>query len=171
MTITYKLLLDKRFYRVAVNRYYKQRSILRKLPLQFLFVLMVSFFMWIYAWKGHAEWSKTAGWGFLLLVVLSVLWFFFSRWTILHRFKRRKDFNSEVTVSLSDDGISVTGRHAKSELQWAAYPEAVRFTDGILLLRKGVIRWLPDAAIQEGTPQDATALVQSKTELRRKGAY
>ncbi len=169
MTITYKLLLDKRFYRVAVNRYYKQRSMLRKLPLQFLFVLILSFGVWAYAWKPHAEWLKIAGWGFLYIAVLWVFWFFFTKWSILNRFKRRADFNTETTVSLSDDGISVGGRHAKSESEWTAYPRAVRFSDGILLVRKGVIRWLPDSAIQEGTAQDATALVESKTELRRIG--
>ena len=169
MTITYKLLLDKAFYRTAVNRYNKQRSILRKLPVQFLFVLLLSFYVWAYAWKTSAEWLVIARWGLLYLVIFSVFWFFFSKWVIIRRFKRRADFNSEVTVSLSDHGISVRGRHAKNELQWAAYPRAVRFADGILLLRKRVIRWLPDSAIQEGTVQDALALVRSKTELRRIG--
>jgi hypothetical protein len=33
-------------------------------------------------------------------------------------------------------------------------------------MRRGVIRWLPDSALQEGTPADATALVRSKTVMK-----
>ena len=38
-----------------------------------------------------------------------------------------------------------------------------------MLLRRGVIRWLPDSAIVEGTEVGATALVRSKSALRELG--
>jgi hypothetical protein len=89
--------------------------------------------------------------------------------SILYRFKRRADFGAEVIVTVAKDAITSSGRHAQGKWGWQAYPRSVRYPDGILLMRRGVIRWLPDAALQEGTPTDATALVQSKTVMKEVG--
>ena len=166
MTVTYKLLLDKRFYRTAVSRFYKQRPLWRKFSVRFSLLLILFIGVLAYAWKTNAEWLTIAGWGFAFWMILSVSGFFFTKWSMVQRFKRRTDFNTEATVLLSDEGISVRGRRAKSELEWAAYPGAARCSDGILLVRKGVIRWLPDASIQDGTPKDAENLVKSNSNLR-----
>jgi hypothetical protein len=46
------------------------------------------------------------------------------------------------------------------------YARAVRFPDGILLLRKGAIRWLPDRSLETGSVDEAMTLVRSKLPLR-----
>lgn len=89
-----------------------------------------------------------------------------TKWSILRRYKGRADFGGEATITLSEDGIVGIGRYVEGKWQWGAYPRAVRFSDGILLLRTGVVRWLPDAAIQVGTVEDVTKLVGTKSALR-----
>jgi hypothetical protein len=66
---------------------------------------------------------------------------------------------------VSSEGLFASGPHVQGKWNWPAYP-AVRYSDGILLLRCGVIRWLPDSALLVGTPTDATAVARSKSVLR-----
>lgn len=166
MIITYELLLDGSYYRTVVERYYKQRPWLLKLPVIFSLSWIPFIVLWAYCYGTNAQWMKLSPWDILYCFIVSVIGIVVLKWMIARRFKKRADYNTEVKISMSDDGISAGGLHVKGEWDWAAYPRAVRFPDGILLLRKGVIRWLPDSAIQKGTPEDATALVQSKAELR-----
>ena len=67
---------------------------------------------------------------------------------------------------MSADGLVGSGRHVEGKWAWAAYPRAVRYPDGIMLLRTGVIRWLPDSALTVGSPVDATTLARSNSALR-----
>ena len=89
-----------------------------------------------------------------------------STWGIYQRFRYRADFGAEPTVTMSEEGLGASGPHVQGKWDWPAYPSAVRHPDGIMLLRRGVIRWLPDSALLVGTPEDATALVRSKSTLR-----
>lgn len=70
-------------------------------------------------------------------------------------------------MTLSEEGVTGHGKHGESIQYWTTYPRAVRFSDGILLLRRGVIRWLPDSAISEGSGKEATKLIASKIAIRR----
>ena len=113
------------------------------------------------------SYSRTAvGVAVIMAVVLTVGMVAVTKIGVLYRFKRRADFGAEVVVTVSEAGIASSGRHAQGSWGWQAYPRSVRYPDGILLLRRGVIRWLPDAALQNGTAADATALVKSKTVLK-----
>jgi hypothetical protein len=89
-----------------------------------------------------------------------------TKWSVYRRLRHRADFGRETTVTMSAGGLVASGAHAEGNWNWAAYPRAVRFSDGIMLLRRGVIRWLPDSALVVGTPTDATALTRSKSALR-----
>ena len=71
-----------------------------------------------------------------------------------------------MTIALSDEGLEATGPNGHSSVKWTSYPQSVRFSDGILLRRGGAIRWLPDAALEEGSVQDVLALIGGKTKLR-----
>jgi hypothetical protein len=49
---------------------------------------------------------------------------------------------------------------------WNVYDRAVSFSDGLLLVRKGGIRWLPHEALRGGSPAEALALVQGHLPVR-----
>jgi hypothetical protein len=171
--LVYKFRADAAYYRAIIDRYYGQRVFLLRLPVQYGIVSLAI----VCAFLGYKGlFTRTVlGIGILAVVLLAAGLVAATKISILWRFKRRADFGTEAIVTLSKDAISSSGPHAEGKWGWQAYPHSVRYPDGILLMRRGVIRWLPDSALQEGTPADATALVQSKTLLkvvgrRRRGA-
>ncbi|MGA7965049.1 MAG: hypothetical protein WCB49_04020 [Gammaproteobacteria bacterium] len=166
MTIAYKLSLDASYYRTLREHYCRQRPFRFSPAFQYSLPLIPLAGLWVYAETANADWASPVGWGALWWAMFFLIGIAFSKWAVTRQFKRKTDFGSEGMVSLSDNGISVSSPYAKGELNWEIYPRAVRFPDGILLMRKGAIRWLPDSAIQAGTPEDATALVRSKSVLR-----
>lgn len=164
LVLVYKFRADAAYYRTIIDRYYGQRPFLLRLPVQcgFVSLAVVGFFLWM---KG--SYSRTAvGVAVIAVVLLMAGMAALRKIGILYRFKRRADFGAEALVTVSQDGIASSGHHAQGRWGWQAYPRSVRFPDGILLLRRGVIRWLPDAALQDGTPAEATALVRSKTAMK-----
>jgi hypothetical protein len=66
---------------------------------------------------------------------------------------------------MGDNEVVITGPGA-GRFPWTVYDRAVHFSDGILLIRKGGIRWLPDAALTEGTAGDAIAIVRTHLPVR-----
>jgi hypothetical protein len=162
--VLYKFRADAAYYRTIIDRYYGQRAFLLRLPAQYGIISLVIVGAFL-GFKG--SFTRTAvGIGILVVVLLTAGMAALTKLGVLYRFKRRADFGAEVIVTVTKDAITSSGRHAEGKWGWQAYPRSVRYPDGILLMRRGVIRWLPDAAIQEGTPVDATALVQSKTVMR-----
>jgi hypothetical protein len=162
--LVYKFRADAAYYRTIIDRYYGQRRFLFRLPVQYGIVslVIVGIFLW-----STGSFSRTAvGLAVIVAFILMAGLVALTKISILYRFKRRADFGGEAVVTISKNGIGSSGRHAQGKWGWQAYPRAVRYPDGILLLRRGVIRWLPDAALQKGNPADATALVKSKTALR-----
>ena len=73
-------------------------------------------------------------------------------------------FRESGDVLLCDEGLSGMSRSKeKWTLPWGAYSRAVRFSDGILLVRPRAIRWLPENALASGSIDDVVRLVQQKT--------
>jgi hypothetical protein len=162
--LVYKYRADAAYYRRVIGRYYRQRTFLLRLPMQYG-VVSLSIVGAFLGFKGL--WTRSAlGIGMLVVVALTAALVALAKAGLLWRFKRRGDFGAETTVTVSKEAIVSSGRHAEGKWGWQAYPRSVRYADGILLMRRGVIRWLPDAALQEGTPGDATALVKSKTVMK-----
>lgn len=167
MSISYRFVPDSRYYGQVVDRYYRQLPFALRLHVQFTMLLVPFVALWLYGLVTRAEWAGVAG---VMLPFLAVAAFFgarLSKWGILRRLQGKADSGKEATVILSDEGIAASGLHTQGKWGWTSYPRAVRFGDGLLLLRPGVIRWLPDAALQSGTAEEATALVSAKTYLRR----
>ena len=164
MEVTYNFSIDETYYRTLIDRYYRQRPFVFRLPIQF----------------GILAVAGAAAFGFLIIaplatrvvfaLVIAASIFFggvaITRWGIFQRFRYRADYGSMASVTMSEAGLSASGRHVQGKWDWAAYPSAVRYPDGIMLLRRGVIRWLPDSAIVVGKPEDATALARSKSAIR-----
>lgn len=162
--LVYKFSADAAYYRTIINRYYAQRALLLRLPVQWgvVSLAVVGAFL---GFKG--SFTRTAvGIGMVVVILLTASLVALTKISVFYRFKRRADFGSETTLTISKEAITSSGRHAEGRWGWQAYPRSVRFPDGILLLRRGVIRWLPDSGLQQGTPADATALVKAKTVMR-----
>jgi len=164
MQVTYKFRADTAYYRTLIERYYGQLPLLLHLQVQFgLLALIVTAFI-VIGFDSLQEKKWFVG------LAAGALTFFggvtATRWGIFQRFRYRGDFGSEVTVMMSGDGLIAIGDHIQGKWAWAAYPRAVRFSDGIMLLRAGVIRWLPDSALTLGRPDDATALARTNSALR-----
>lgn len=166
IALTYKFHMDAAYYRTVIDRYYRQRPVLLQLPVQFGFLAAVV--ICIYLWNA-ASLRAAGGVALLIGVLILIGGVQLTKLGILRRFKKHADFGSEATVILSGDGVAASGPNGQRKWAWSAYPRSVRYTDGILLLRAGVIRWLPDLAMKQGTPDEAIALVASKTSLRRIG--
>jgi hypothetical protein len=158
MQVKYTLRVDPSYCRTVIDRYYGQLPFLLRLPVQFGILGLVI--------AGWCAWKMNPLTGALVGILVFGIGLLATKAGLLLRFKSRADFGDEVAVTISDSGVEARGNHVQSEWKWAAYPRSVRFSDGILLLRAGVIRWLPDAAIQEGTAEQATSLVGSKSTLR-----
>jgi hypothetical protein len=164
MEISYRHRTDIAFYRTLIDRYYRQRPFLLWLPVQFGIVGLIAA-AFIFGLSSGRIFSTL----FIAVAAGLLICFggvYLTKMGILLRFKSRADFGKEATVVLSDGGIASHGDHVEGKWAWAAYPRAVRFPDGILLLRRGVIRWLPDKDIQSGDAKDATELVACKSTMR-----
>jgi hypothetical protein len=84
---------------------------------------------------------------------------------IMLKYRVRPTFGAETTFRMIDNEVVITGPGA-GQFPWTVYDRAVHFPDGILLVRKGGIRWLPDAALTEGTAADAIAMVRTHLPVR-----
>lgn len=166
MSIEYHVKGDAAYFRTVRDRYYQQRPFLLRLRTQFSVLGACLVLPWAYAWVTDAPWKDGAELGIPVGIVVAVGSLYLAKALILARLRARGK-NSEGTVTLSEEGVTGRGQHGSTLQYWTSYPRAVRFFDGILLLRGGVIRWLPDSALQNGTAEEATALVATKTQLRR----
>lgn len=148
-----------------IEHYYRQLPWLLHLRVQFS-ILMGIFAIAFLAFRGmEASWIEV-----LAVVALAVGGMlgcvFVVKRGILAKLKSKRDYGLATIFTISDRGLIASGGSFKNEHDWSAYPRAVRFSDGILLRRPGVIRWLPDNALENSLPAQATTLVSSKTSLR-----
>jgi hypothetical protein len=169
MSITYKFDFDDAYCETLIEHYYRQLPWLLHLRVQFSILMGVFAVAWL-VFRG-----KEASWIEVLAVVASAVagvlgCVFVVKRGILAKLKSKRDFGLETIITISDLGLIASGGSFKNKHDWSAYPRAVRFADGILLRRPGVIRWLPDKALQNSClPEQATKLVSSKTSLRHLG--
>jgi hypothetical protein len=165
MKVSYNFSVDAAYFRNVVDRYFRQRPFFLRLPVQFgIAGLLTSGFL---IFTTNASNGAEAVVPLLIGAVVFVTGVLVTRAGILFRLKSKAEFGQEIVVVISDGGVEANGRYIQGTWQWAAYPKSVRFPDGILLMRAGTIRWLPDSAIKGGTADEATTLVASKTVLRR----
>ena len=166
MSVSYHFVADFSYFRTAVDRYYRQRPVLFWLPVQYGLIALPLFCALLYALTVGASWTLAVAFTLLLWPLVVLAFVQLTKWGIIQRFRGNADFGTDVTTVLSQDGVEVSGRNAQTKLDWDAYPTSVRFADGILLVKAGAIRWLPDIAIESGSPAAATTLVGSKSKLR-----
>jgi hypothetical protein len=165
MTLHYKYLFDAAYCKVVIARFYRQRPLPLRLPVQFAIPVTIVIWLWSSWQKMDASWPNVIALIFAGAAVIAAA-VFLVKIGVLQRLKRNSEFGLEVTIAISAQGVTASSSNGRREYAWTAYPRSVRYADGILLMRGGAIRWLPDASLQDGTTQQATDLVRGKTKMR-----
>jgi hypothetical protein len=164
MVIVYRWRYDATYYRTVTDRYYRQLPFVLHLPTQFtLLWLLIVAGCWYFTNIALTElviWALVIG---AIAIPSSVL---LTKKAIFLEYRVRPSFDSEACYSLADSGGTIQQHVGETRFPWSIYVRAVRFPDGILLLRKGAIRWLPDRSLGIGSVDQAMALVRSKLLLR-----
>jgi hypothetical protein len=164
MAVAYVWTFDDRYYRMVVDRYYRQLPwplhfevlatvlwIIDAVPLLFLFPDLAL----ITRCALLAAAAAVYFWGFPELV----------RRAIILREWRPSTYGAETVCRMMESGLLIE-RPGAGQVPWTVYRRAVLFPDGILLVRKGAIRWLPNTALKEGTPSEAAAMVRLRLPVR-----
>lgn len=167
MKITYKLTPDRTYFSTVVDRYYQQKPLLFHLHVQFGLLAALPALVLAYGFAADAPWAPGAVTSVVLLVSACVGAIYLTRSLILRRLLRSKDFGIDTTITVSPEGLTTSNSRVQNKIDWRGYPRSVRYPDGILLLRAKAIRWLPDSALIDSSPELATNLVQSKTVSRQ----
>jgi len=167
MLATYRFVVNGDYWRTERKRYERQRPFaLRRniMPVLALLSLAFGFFMlWLQDNESASNLApKVLGIAFLITFLLETLRVV----TNLRIQKRLSKATSETLCTLSEEGVSIQQEIAQTKLAWSYYLRAVRYADGLLLMRGMTRLWLPDSALDGATPKEATDLVQSKTKLR-----
>ena len=162
MQTEYRLVFDSTYCRQMIGRYYRQRPFIVRPLAQFIVLAVLSLLAWLAVLGPHGSWAMPVILALCLCVAGPVL----VKMGVLLRMRSRANFGTAFEVTVSDSGISASGAQTSGRWEWPAYPEAVRFPDGLLLLRRGVIRWLPDSGVVQGSPAEATEIVSAKCKLR-----
>lgn len=164
MVIVYRWRYDATYYRAVTDRYYRQLPFVLHLPTQFtlLWLLMVAM-CWYFTDIARTE---LVMWALLIGAIGIPTFVFLTKMAIFLKYRIRRSFDSEACYSLSDSGGTIQQYVGEARFPWSTYARAVRFSDGILLLRKGAIRWLPDRSLETGSVDEAMALVRAKLPLR-----
>jgi hypothetical protein len=119
-----------------------------------------------YSVMAHAALRDFAGWALAIGAIGIPALVVLTKRAILLKYRLRPSFGSEASYSMSDAGVTIQAKSLHGTFPWSEYSRAVRFSDGMLLLRKGAMRWLPDNALQRGTMEEAIALVRSHLPMR-----
>lgn len=165
MKISYSFVTDWDFYRIAFAHQLRQRpGRLRNIIIS-TGVIAVFIYAWTIGRSTSATWTPIAACGAIGGLVGGVTAHLLTRITTPMRIKRLPNYGGTVTVVLDDVDLHADEAGAQITLVWPAFTHVTRFADGLLLTRGRVSRWLPDAALQSGTPHEALALVQSKSEV------
>lgn len=171
MGVTYRLVADLTYLQTALARFRTQRPkrILRWLYGPMIMALLVG--AWAYAAYIDSPWTFAVKFSAIGSIVGGLIGGLIGaiagRVFTRRRLVRAARPDETITTKLDESGVALTGPQSTATIQWSAYERAVRFPDGIVLLQGRVMmRWLPDVGLVEGTPQQATDLVQSKVPLR-----
>ncbi len=170
MTLRYRYLFNAAYCKTVISRFYRQRPFYLRLHYQFAAIALILLLAWGFdASCGRALIARALHCA--LRYRAAILGFMFLvRFAIMFKLRKSREFGKEVTIALSEEGLEASGSNGRSSVKWSAYPRSVRYSDGILLTRGGAIRWLPDSALEEGTVQEAIAVIRAKTNSRFIGA-
>lgn len=165
MNLTYRFAFDSKYCKTLIARFYRQRPLLIRLPVQFGIPILIIEAIWLFRHASAISVTSLAAAGVICIAGAALL-AQAVKLAIFRKLKRNREFGVQVTVVLAGEGVTASSGHGERSLAWSGYPKAVRYADGILLMRGGSIRWLPDDALESGNAEEATSLVRSKSRLR-----
>ncbi|HEX7261398.1 MAG TPA: YcxB family protein [Luteolibacter sp.] len=85
----------------------------------------------------------------IALLVKSVI----QKQLIRRQFSKRPDANAEVAWTVTDQGISASSPHSKSEIQWSAFQRVIATPAGFLFMpNRQIFHFIPTRAFE--TPAD-----------------
>jgi hypothetical protein len=150
---------NRRFYAVARRRYHSARTLRQRvLALVFVTALALYAVLLIAAAAGWLDWTGHAPPRGLAVILLG----FSLLPALLRLYSATRKVHCRTTVTPGPSGVEVHTGNAGALVDWQEFIRAVRFPDGILLLQRGLYRWLPDAALHGSTPLDVVELLRSK---------
>jgi hypothetical protein len=87
-------------------------------------------------------------------------------WIEQRQFRKSPHYNDEISITLSDEGLNVTGRTSETRFAWSTFTKARRFSDGLLLFQgPQLMNWLPDSgAADSASVGEAEHLVRSNVQ-------
>jgi hypothetical protein len=161
MGIQYAWHGDDNYYATVVKNQYRQLPLPLRLHSQAIILwIVLSGFTVASDFSGATKWTFLAFISAFACVFPSLV-----KYGIILKYRLRPSFGAETTFNMGKDEVVITGPGA-GRFPWTVYQRAVYFSDGILLVRRGGIRWLPNAALIEGTPGDAIAIVRTHLPVR-----
>jgi len=165
MSVTYRLTVDLAFVRTGLRRYRRQRPHrIRRLILLWLGPVLIAG-AWLHAKFTGAPWEELLEYMLIGGAIGGAASTLLARVVLVRLLKRNPEYGTDVTIHLDDEGLVASGAHTQAKIDWPGITRAARLPDGLMLIRGRIFRWLPDAALQDSTPEQATALVRSKTAL------
>jgi hypothetical protein len=169
MSIAYAIVADWPFYRTSFARYRQQKGTRwRSIAISgAIAVIMLS--AWVYGRSSCAWWTPIPEFSLIGGIIGALGSVALVKILTPIRIRRSPGFGAAVSVTLDDYGLHAIEAHGQTTLAWAAFTRVVRFEDGLLFLRGRIMRWLPDAALKNSTPEEATAFVLGKTDLVHAG--
>ncbi len=171
MSLTYEIVVDFPYLQAALARFRKQRPKRVRQWISLVVTLVVIVGAWGYAAYTHAPWEFVVRLGAICgvggMLGGGLIAAMFARIYARRRLQQAAQAYETSTVVMHEGGLTFTSPNATANVKWSAYERAVRFPDGIMLLKGRVTsRWLPDKSLKEGTSQQATDLVASKLPIQ-----
>jgi hypothetical protein len=165
MIATYKFIVDDSYFSTALKRYRRQHPRRHLKVVAPLLLVLIAVAALPYAWKANAHWIMIPEFTVMGALIGGIVGAVLGKSLRAKRLKASRDFGSEISMTLDDVGVAVSGTHMQAKFDWAAFDRRIRFKDGIMLLKGSVLRWLPDAMLIDAAPEEVTAFVITKTNV------
>src|SRR5260221_10181031 len=165
---TYRVSFDTPYVNTVITRYYQQRPLLLRPKGQAIALAAAFLLLGLYASliADSADSARVAAATVLFGAALATFVPLLTRKGLLLRFKMNRSFGKDFVMRVSDRGIEIESEAWRKSTEWATYEKAVRYDDGLMLLRRGVINWLPDFGLIGAAPIDVLGLVSTKVRTR-----
>lgn len=164
MTATYRVTYDESYCRALLARTHQQRPLLLRPHVMILGQWPVTAIALWLVLRDDPEAFSLMAWILVPMGFVVVLEWVFLRPLQLRRLMRR--IGDVVTYTLDGDSVAVSGPNVEAKMNWAAFPQNLRYRDGIILKSGGAICWLPDSALTGATAEEVVELVKSRSTLR-----
>jgi hypothetical protein len=165
--VHYQWTYNVMYYSTLVDRYYKQLPLIRRLAIQYTIMWLVGIVLFSFA-IGTPN-LEFAGWALLVGAFGVPGLVFLTKQGIILKYRLRPSFGTDADYIASETGFTIHQKSLNGAYPWTTYSRAVRFSDGILLLKAGAIRWLPDSALKRGTVDESMAIIRSHLPIRLLG--